>query len=217
MPTGTDLVAFGDQPQPWRLEMDFDREFRFVSSSGDSMVTSSVKPVVDPATRRQKFSVNSTKGAMEISLFDENCRVAGSRQLGRKCEVLIAQTRYTGCAAYQSNQGLAGKWVLEKIDDTNITTPGNAADMIPYLLFDKSLTKMDGLDGCNRMSSSLSVEGDFIRFGNIASTKKFCQGVTTDEVFRKWISGKLVGFNLNEEILQLYLGNDSRLVFRRSR
>lgn len=49
--SGVDLIATGDQPVSWRLEMDFDKEFRFMNAHADSLVTTAVKPVLMPMER----------------------------------------------------------------------------------------------------------------------------------------------------------------------
>lgn len=93
----------------------------------------------------------------------------------------------------------------------------NSVGQTPTISIDLSTGKMKGFDGCNTINTDLSVQGDRLLFAPLLSTKKFCDGNKTGEIFIRWVSDRLVNYTLTDEILTLYLGNDSRLVFRRAR
>lgn len=206
---GTDLLASGETPVMWRIEMDFEKEFRFVTANGDSLVTTAVSPFVDESEKKDIYKVNCTTGPMVIDIFHKNCSSGGMQ-----AEVRVNRITYKGCASYMENRSLAGNWELEMIDDKPVTDYTPTAPY-PNLQIDNSLTKMNGFDGCNTISSSVRAEGDRIRFGPILSTKKFCAHHEAGDMIIRWVSDKLVRYTVSPDILTLYLGNDGRMVFRK--
>lgn len=208
---GVDLVAIGEQPVNWRLEMDFDKEFRLMNSRGDSLVVSAVKPVYHEDAKVYIYKANMTQGIIEIHLYKELCKNRGKELF--RAEVKTPDQLYLGCYQYQENKGLHGTWELEMIDDKPVTEYAPAST--PAINIDLSLNKMTGFDGCNTISASLQIQGDRILFAPLMSTKKFCENNQTGEIFIRWISDRLVNYTLTDEILTLNLGNDSRLTFRR--
>ena len=208
---GVDLVATGNQPVDWRLEMDFDKEFRFMTKQADSMVTTAVKPVFDSYENKDVFRVNVNKGTMEINIYRDRCKNQGKQMF--RVTVKTPDALYTGCYTYLGNSMLQGNWNLELIDEKPVSDFSPAST--PTISINLASGNMKGFDGCNTISAPLTVQGDRLLFGPLLSTKKFCEGNKTGDIFIRWISDRLVNYSLSDEILTLYLGNDSRMVFRR--
>lgn len=67
----------------------------------------------------------------------------------------------TGCASGQKPEG---------------TWDANSPDPKPSLSLENG-GQLSGTDGCNRLTGSWKINGSTVEFGQVASTRMFCQGV----------------------------------------
>ena len=63
---------------------------------------------------------------------------------------------------------------------------------------------VSGFDGCNRFNGSISVEGNQIRFSELASTRRYCQNMEVVDQITAVFSGKTVDYEVigNELLLK---------------
>lgn len=67
-------------------------------------------------------------------------------------------------------------WVLETLDGVT-ADKNNFSKAIPQIEINLSEKKLSGTGGCNRIFGTIEVSGDKIKFGPVASTRMYCEGV----------------------------------------
>jgi len=65
-------------------------------------------------------------------------------------------------------------WKLFSLNGQQISV--SDSNKIPFLSFDPQTMKVSGNTGCNSMSGSFSSEKDKLSFGQMATTRMFCEG-----------------------------------------
>ncbi|RYY68558.1 MAG: META domain-containing protein [Chitinophagaceae bacterium] len=212
---GIDLFAKGSSPASWNLEIDFDRIIRFQSLDGTDYKSSPVPAVEDAAKQISVYTTRAGKANMVISLFKETCTDAiTGEKFSRKITVEVDGKKYEGCGQYLSDANLEGKWIMEKIGSSSLK-PGDFAKGLPELEFKLSSGAISGHDGCNRLSGTMEVQGNQVRFSPIVSTKMACPGNKAEYQFLSKISNQVATYFFKDGQLVLYLIDDSTLVLRK--
>ena len=210
---GIDLFAIGNAPAAWSLEIDFDKMVSFRSSDGTTLDVLSNFHKKEIAKERETYLLQTDLGPVTIQVFTEPCTGTGE-QFSKKAEVNIKDKRYTGCGKYLFDHRLNDSWVLESIN--NIPQPAsNFAKGLPRMEFNLQTNKMTGSDGCNNISSNIEVKGNRIQFSPFISTKMACNNNKVEKIFAEMLSNTLVDYYLENGKLILYLGDDSKLNFKR--
>lgn len=213
---GTDLYAKGSIPSSWTLEIDFDRIIRFRSLDGTDYKSSPAAPVENTSNNSSTYLVKAGKGTMLISLFNQSCTDALSgEKFSKKITVEVDGKRYEGCGQYLSDPGLGGKWILEKIGSKTVL-PADFAKGLPELVFNLESGDISGHDGCNRISGSMEVQGNRIKFGPLAGTKMACPGNKAENNFTQKISSNVATYYFKDGQLVLYLIDDSIITFKKA-
>lgn len=204
---GIDFIANGNLPSSWSLYLDFDKDFRFYGEANEVYISNAVKPVLNNS-EQQKFEVKTTVGNMLITIFAATC------EQGQRVEVDVAGKLYSGCGSYQADSRLTGEWTLRFIDN-ELLDEKDYPNGFPVIRIDGQLTNGQVFDGCNQFKVQVLNQGDRIRLTNWSGTKKSCPTIKTVDLFQTWLTNKLVNIRLEEDMLTLYLQNDSRLLFRK--
>ena len=63
-------------------------------------------------------------------------------------------------------------WKLVRLGDNPVAAATKQRE--PHLIFAADALRVAGSDGCNRMTGSLELDGDRLRFGRMASTQMAC-------------------------------------------
>ena len=205
--SGVDFIASGNLPSAWSLYLDFDKDFRFYGDANEVYVSNAVKPKL-ANSEKQVFEVNTTVGKMLITVYATSC------EQGQKVDVEIAGKLFTGCGSYQVDSRLPGEWTLRFIDQ-ELLDDKDYPNGLPVIRIDEQLTSGQVFDGCNQFRVQVLNQGDRIQLSNWRGTKKSCPDIKTVVLFQTWLSEKLVNIRLEEDMLTLYLQNDSRLLFRK--
>lgn len=90
-------------------------------------------------------------------------------------------------AVRESDEALSalnGTWELNYISGIRIAFDGLFPNRKPTIIFSLPETRVSGNGGCNSYSSNVSIEGHRIQFGEIASTKMYCEGVGEGTYFQ---------------------------------
>ena len=112
-----------------------------------------------------------------------------------------------------SSNSLLGKWELDYIATNDGKSLADSYPMgAPYLNF-ISNSLLNGSDGCNTLNGTVSVSGNEITFGNLATTMKACQGVN-DYAFNSKLKGKLK-YSISDETLTLIQGDVAVMRFKK--
>jgi heat shock protein HslJ len=210
---GVDFRASGNVPAAWWLEMNFNDQFYFSSTNGKEYTLTAVNPSTD-SSGTQRYQLNSTDGPLQIAVFQAPC-INNRNVKSLLVEVTVNNTVYTGCGNWIGDPGISEKWVLDYIGNQPIDAAQFPAG-IPYIQINSTTQRVSGFDGCNQFSGTGTIEGDRIRFGNLAATRKFCSGNPAEKPF-SFLSGRPIGYKIIDESLMLSLPDDSRLIFKKSR
>jgi uncharacterized membrane protein len=211
---GTDFYAKGNTPATWSIEMDFENFIRFKSLDGTTQNSSMVKPELLPTV--EKYLTKATYGTMEVLIYNEGCKEGTSAEKNnKKVVVTVNGKRYEGCGQYLYNPSLNGSWSLYKMNNIE----ANASDFakgLPLLIFELDKSIMRGNDGCNSISSSITVTGNRIRFGEITSTKMFCAENNAAFDFVSKLNNQWAVYSFEGGLLKLYLSDDSSVYFKKN-
>lgn len=93
---------------------------------------------------------------------------------------------------------LNGDWELNYISGPRITFEGLYPNKKPTLTISLPDTMASGSGSCNRFRTAISIDGNNIRFGEVASTRMYCEG-----------DGEMVYFTTLKKINQYALSNDN--------
>jgi len=92
-------------------------------------------------------------------------------------------------------------WKLIKIDNKSVKVEKNMKE--PYVLFENDGKSVKGFGGCNSMVGTFNQDGQNIKIGPLASTRKACiNGMDTESKFHKAIS-ETKKWYIQGEILKL--------------
>ena len=212
---GIDLVALGNNPVTWTLDMDFDKNFTFIADDGTHTISSAVNAAATDNKNIESYTTNTTTGPMNIILTNELCKVNESAEKwARKVEITLNNKRYTGCGLFMSDSRLNNTWLLDYIDDERQESEDYPKGF-PRLEFNLSKNTMSGTDGCNNIRSQIEVMGTRIRFTPFLSTKMACSNAKAEKIFNTLLSGQQVDYFFKENNLIFSLINDSKLVFKK--
>ena len=93
------------------------------------------------------------------------------------------------------------EWTLVRLGEQPVTT-GNQ-QRSPNLKLSSADKRVSGSGGCNRFTGSYTLEGDRLKFGQLAGTMMAClQGMEQEQAFYKAL-GNVVGWRITEQRLQI--------------
>jgi len=99
-------------------------------------------------------------------------------------------------------------WKLMQVDGRSVEITADQRE--PHIILDLREMSFKGYGGCNHLVGSFEIEGDTLRFGPIAGTKRYC--VETMDLERAVIAmlGTVTNYRISDE--DLYLISDGTLV-----
>ena len=99
---------------------------------------------------------------------------------------------------------LESKWVLQTVEGNAIKMPEGAEK--PWVKLAKEGSKIEGFGGCNNLFGGFELNGDAIKFPNLASTKKYCEEVQPTETAFMSALRSTDHFKLDGSTLTLFQG-----------
>lgn len=94
------------------------------------------------------------------------------------------------------------KWVFSALNGSDLKLPEGAEQPWLQLAGDR----LQGFGGCNQLMGDYTLEGTKLNFGNLGSTKKYCENVQSTEDAIKTALGQVDGYALNGDVLKLMGG-----------
>ena len=207
---GIDFSAQGDQPLSWTLDADMDKIFYFNAGNDIKISTRALGASVS-ADSATIYTANSPQGIMKIFVYNTPCSVSGNK----KTSVSLNGFFYTGCGQYLYDYHLNDDWVLENVKGKDIDAK-DFSKGLPHLLFSIAAQTLSGSDGCGNVSGSFEVQGNNIKFGNVATTKSNCGNNQVSKIFTQLLSNHSASYSFNNGRLYLYLIDDSMLIFKKA-
>ncbi len=212
---GIDFVGMGDYPSPWKLTMDFDKEFVFTSSNSNKLRLQPVLPsTISDAS--EDYTLIKDNQPVLITLFKNGCdHLESNQSISKKTTVKIADVVYTGCGQFLYDYRINEKWTLDYINNEK-QQASNFIKGLPSIQLNIAKEKMIGNDGSNEVSASIEVRGNRIKFSSFqVGNKNVSINNQVTKIFEKLLSNQLVEYRLNDNLLFFYLIDDSKLVFKR--
>lgn len=209
---GVDYFAEGTIPTIWQLKINFADTVRFKADDGLAITFAANQMVKQTVENGTKYTLTLKAGKIIINTTNKAC--ANNEKKGTtESTFSFNSSTYKGCGGYVSNEALSGKWLLDKM--MNATIQENDFEKIPYIEINLESNLLNGMDGCNFFNTSIEVLGKQIKFGNVASTKKYCNKKDISLLLMKGINNQLVGYYFKNKKLYFYLNDDSELIFKR--
>lgn len=116
-------------------------------------------------------------------------------------------------AVQQQTAGLDGSWELDYLMSTDESFESLYPNKKPTITFDVAEGKVNGNSSCNNYFGALKIDGSSISFGNLGSTKMFCQG-NGENVFFQNLE-KVNTFSVNDDQLTFIMGDIAIMRFKR--
>lgn len=216
---GIDLIATGDTPGIWKLEINFDEQLTL--SSGNTIIAkgNSIQELPVADMNGISYSAATDKGPVVVNVFDQICNSDTSGNiLNKKITVsLNNKNTYVGCGKYLYLPSINDFWILDLIDSTKQLDYSYALG-IPRLEINMTKGKMFGFDGCNEVSSKIEVRGKRIKFSNILSSRSVdCPNKLGKKLYADCLSNQLLKYELTSNRLILYAPGDKKLIFKQSK
>ncbi len=213
--SGVDFAAAGNLIADWNLEMNFDDSIRFRAQNGLNFTIPSVRPEIK-SDSSQIFTSSITLGKVVIIIGSGVCNNVQNKEaaLARQCTVIVGEVTYSGCGQFLFDTQLDGKWNLQQYKADKISEAG-FKNGIPFLKFDLVNNKLSGFDGCNNLIGMAEAQGKRIKFSDVAVTKKYCTENLLQNPF-SILNQQLVGYKILNDLLYLYLIDDSVIILKKS-
>ena len=99
------------------------------------------------------------------------------------------------------------KWVLQSLSGKGLELPDGVDT--PWIQLDAAASKLSGFGGCNNLFGAFKMQGETLALDDIASTKKYCEGVSpTENALMEALRGAK-SFKLDDGVLSL-LGDGAK-------
>ncbi|MFV0346826.1 MAG: META domain-containing protein [Bacteroidales bacterium] len=103
-------------------------------------------------------------------------------------------------------------WKLVSIEGNYVDLANFSSD-IPSIMIDSNRSVFDGVDGCNMLKGTVSVDGNTIRFAGKQATKMACKKTASTARFTELLSGGELTYKIIKASLFLYKGDKEVLEF----
>lgn len=138
-----------------------------------------------------------------------NLEVNGTELLLKEnSNVLVKLSKYEA----KSLEGTS--WVLDYMQSENVSLEKLFGESKPTLVFD-SEGKISGNATCNRYNGSVKLDGNFLSFSNIASTRMMCPNIQGEQVFLEKL-GKVNAYSYSDNTLTLLIDDIVVMRFKKS-
>jgi heat shock protein HslJ len=101
-------------------------------------------------------------------------------------------------------------WKLVELDGAPVTVASGQRE--PHLVLQLQENRVVGSGGCNRLSGTYAVHGDFVEFRNVAATEKACAGGMAQEAAFLRTLGQVSWWRVRGDRLALLDGANAMLL-----
>lgn len=121
-----------------------------------------------------------------------------------KHQIVPAESKANTAVSNTLTKNINGEWTIIQVGKVKVAVEED----IPYLTFAADENRFYSSNGCNILNGSYVVDGNNVRFSNVMSTMKYCQGIP----FEQGISDVLKD-GVSVKALIKKVGNESYLYF----
>lgn len=128
--------------------------------------------------------------------------------------LLLTLNILSGQEGEESNFSLVGRWKLISINEQPISTD-TYEQGTPYIEIKNKDKIMSGFTGCNVIQGQFEISESRLKFGQIISTKRYCEGIpelvfleTLEQVDTYILEGNILFMLSNETRLLSFIKNE---------
>jgi len=114
-------------------------------------------------------------------------------------------------SSYESNNTIEMKWELELINDNPTDSLLNEKQPLTIIFKDGSV---NGYSGCNSFNGTYSMPENKIKMSLLATTRMMCEKMKLEDQFLRAVSGKLLDFKIESDILHIIDEENTIFQFR---
>ena len=207
--SGIDFTANGNLPTSWNISINYEDSIRFKTNDGKTLTFATNKCNRTETEIGIKLYTKIKNETLAINIFKTYCN-SNKKSLNVTIEYL--NETYTGCGTYIKNPALNNKWILYKLRNNFVDN----YNIIPTLNIDLNKNKITGSDGCNKINATIFIEGDKIIFNEIKLTKGNCPDTEFTSLLQYQMSKNVATYILKNNMLYIYLIDDSLLIFKQT-
>jgi uncharacterized membrane protein len=207
--SGIDFTAMGNNPIAWDLKINFEDSIYFTAQDGNKFTIAANKSKIQKKENEIRINTELKSDSIEIIIEKAYC---SDKQKSQKTTVQYRTKTYTGCGLYLQNAQLQNKWILYKFRNKFV----DELVFVPTLLLELDNNKMIWNDACITLKSKIKIEGEKIFFKEITQQNKDCSDTEITKVFTNNISQGIATYYFKNDMLYLYLVDDSLLIFKKS-
>ncbi|MFN4199164.1 MAG: META domain-containing protein [Flavobacterium sp.] len=180
--------GYGSEPMDWTLEIS-EESIRFATSDGSyERNTPHVEPIKAMDANVKFYEITTESGILRIDIIMNSCenqsKISDYSITVKVTDGKGDESLYNGCGTYHVDYRLHDVWVLEKIQEREVT-PEMFNGEIPMIEIKSSTKEFNGFGGCNRIRGQLFQEREVLRFVEITSSKMLCDPQNKEDFFLK--------------------------------
>ncbi len=138
------------------------------------------------------------------------------RMTNDKKEIILEFVRGMDTSKAVTQQQISGNWRLTKLGIRDAAEVFNwSEDKIPTLTFDAESGRISGMAGCNRYSSTYTLEGNTLQVNQVVSTQMACPNLEGEVSFLQSLNGALQIAMPDNNTLKLVKNNQIVMEFKR--
>ncbi len=207
MTSGTDFFASGETPVNWQLNIQTDDRISFTAANGEKLSMQTILPTVTAGYREYNFK--DIANELNVRISNSLCAAGNT-----KVTVVANGKTYSGCGGYTLNPSLAGSWQMTKINNVELQRR-DFKKGLPVFTFDLAAKAVQGTDGCNQFTSSFTPEGSRLLFADFIFKGNACAALLPRIFMQEQLHTKRVVYRINQNSMQFFLEDDSRIDFVR--
>lgn len=209
--------GYGSKPMDWTLEIS-EASIRLATSDGSFELNNPhVEPVKAMDANVKFYEIITENGTLRIDIqmnpCESNLKTSDYSVTVKNIDGKGGEIIYNGCGIYHVDYRLHDLWVLEKIQEREVTTDMFIGEL-PFVEIKSGMKEFNGFGGCNRIRGSLFQEREILRFIEIESSKMICDPKNKEDFFLKQLQSG-VGYEIRNNKLYIHNPSGNLLVFRK--
>jgi heat shock protein HslJ len=209
--------GYGSEPIDWTLEIS-EESIRFATSDGSfERIAPHVEPVKTMDANVKFYEIAAESGILRIDIIMNSCenqsKISDYNVTVKVTDGKGGESLYNGCGTYHVDYRLHDVWVLEKIQEREVT-PEMFIGEIPMIEIKSSTKEFNGFGGCNRIRGKLFQEREILRFIEIESSKMLCDPQNKEDFFLKQLQSG-IHYEIKNNRLFIENPNGIMVVFKK--
>jgi heat shock protein HslJ len=219
---GYDFVGIGTEPF-WDVKINETKEISFHTiSDGTAFSTGIPELTLLSSNDVCSYSAESDKYSVKVLIKKEECTDGMSDNIYQYSvnvsvtEKSSNQTKeFKGCGYYTNDYRLDDIWVLDKLKGNEFSKKDYSTR--PYMELKVRDSRVGGNAGCNTFLGKIEIKGHKIAFSkNMNMTKMACEEMKLEMDFINAISGKTLGYKVDNGKLYFYENGNTVMQFYRT-